>query len=202
MAFASKTLKVFIASPSDLKQERDAAEAAIVDWNAIHAEAKGVVLLPVRWETSVFPVANQRPQTALNQQIVDGADILLGLFWTRLGSNTGVPISGSAVDRRPADLADTASFPCRWQIAARRSARLYRQILGRPLCPPERRSHRDRQQHHREDHRKNSPFAGHHAGAENWATIASLIETCKLNAVELHTNAPRKLVYRNLAIKR
>lgn len=32
--------------------------------------------------------------------------------------------------------------------------------------------------------RKNSLFAGHDAGAENWATIASLIETCKLNAVE------------------
>jgi transposase len=31
--------------------------------------------------------------------------------------------------------------------------------------------------------RKNALFAGHDAGAENWATIASLIETCKLNAV-------------------
>lgn len=27
-------------------------------------------------------------------------------------------------------------------------------------------------------------FAGHDAGAENWATVASLIETCKLNAVD------------------
>lgn len=32
--------------------------------------------------------------------------------------------------------------------------------------------------------RKNALFAGHDAGAENWATIASLIETCKLNDVE------------------
>lgn len=32
--------------------------------------------------------------------------------------------------------------------------------------------------------RKNALFAGHEAGAENWATIASLIETCKLNAVD------------------
>jgi len=31
--------------------------------------------------------------------------------------------------------------------------------------------------------RKNALFAGHDAGAENWATIASLIETCKLNAI-------------------
>ncbi len=32
--------------------------------------------------------------------------------------------------------------------------------------------------------RKNALFAGHDAGAENWATIASLIETCKFNAVD------------------
>jgi transposase len=34
--------------------------------------------------------------------------------------------------------------------------------------------------------RKNALFAGHDAGAENWATIASLVETCKLNAIEPH----------------
>jgi transposase len=32
--------------------------------------------------------------------------------------------------------------------------------------------------------RKNALFAGHDEGAENWARIASLIETCKLNDVE------------------
>ena len=32
--------------------------------------------------------------------------------------------------------------------------------------------------------RKNALFAGHDAGAENWATIASLVETCKLNTIE------------------
>ncbi len=32
--------------------------------------------------------------------------------------------------------------------------------------------------------RKNALFAGHDAGAQNWAMIASLIETCKLNAIE------------------
>jgi transposase len=32
--------------------------------------------------------------------------------------------------------------------------------------------------------RKNALFAGHDLGAENWATVASLVETCKLNAVD------------------
>ena len=32
--------------------------------------------------------------------------------------------------------------------------------------------------------RKNALFAGHDQGAENWALIASLVETCKLNSVD------------------
>jgi transposase len=32
--------------------------------------------------------------------------------------------------------------------------------------------------------RKNALFAGHDAGAENWACLASLIETCKLNGID------------------
>jgi transposase len=35
--------------------------------------------------------------------------------------------------------------------------------------------------------RKNALFAGHDQGAENWACIASLIETCKLNGVDPET---------------
>lgn len=34
--------------------------------------------------------------------------------------------------------------------------------------------------------RKNALFAGHDAGAQNWAMLASLLETCKLNIVEPH----------------
>jgi transposase len=34
--------------------------------------------------------------------------------------------------------------------------------------------------------RKNALFAGHDAGANNWAVIASLIETCKMNGVDPH----------------
>ena len=32
--------------------------------------------------------------------------------------------------------------------------------------------------------RKNSLFAGHDEGAQNWARLASLIATCKLNGIE------------------
>ncbi|MFT7106866.1 MAG: hypothetical protein ACJAVT_001387 [Yoonia sp.] len=35
--------------------------------------------------------------------------------------------------------------------------------------------------------RKNALFAGDDAGAPNWAMLASLIETCKLNKIEPHS---------------
>ena len=35
--------------------------------------------------------------------------------------------------------------------------------------------------------RKNALFAGHDDGAENWAIVASLIETCKLNGIDPYT---------------
>ena len=34
--------------------------------------------------------------------------------------------------------------------------------------------------------RKNALFAGHDTGAQNWAVIASLIETCKINSMDPH----------------
>lgn len=46
-------------------------------------------------------------------------------------------------------------------------------------------------------YRKNALFAGHDAGAQNWAMLASLIETCKLNNVEPHgylTGVPKAIV--------
>ena len=48
--------------------------------------------------------------------------------------------------------------------------------------------------------RKNALFAGHDLGAENWAAIASLIETCKLNGI--NPNAYLTDVLTRLATKR
>ena len=36
--------------------------------------------------------------------------------------------------------------------------------------------------------RKNALFAGHDAGAQNWAMLASILETCKLNQIEPHSH--------------
>ncbi len=95
MPFMAETYRVLIASPSDLAEERSAAAQAVHDWNSLHSVAEGVVLLPVRWETHAMPTASTRPQEAINRQLVDHGDILIGMFWTRMGTATGVAESGT-----------------------------------------------------------------------------------------------------------
>jgi hypothetical protein len=94
MPFKSETYRVLIASPSDLTEERQAATEAVNEWNAQHSVAESVVLLPVRWETHVVPQSGIRPQEAVNRQIVSGCDMLVGMFWTKIGTTTGVAESG------------------------------------------------------------------------------------------------------------
>jgi hypothetical protein len=95
MPFAATTLRVLIASPSDLTEEREAATMAVNDWNAQHAATEGLVLLPVRWETHARPQSGTRPQEAINVQLVQSCDMLIGMFWTRFGTSTGVAESGT-----------------------------------------------------------------------------------------------------------
>ncbi len=95
MPFTANVIRVLIASPSDLVDERRVAINTVYEWNAQHAEAESVVLLPVAWETHATPRTGVRPQQAINEQIVDKSDILVGMFWTKLGTSTGVAPSGT-----------------------------------------------------------------------------------------------------------
>ncbi len=86
MPFAGNVVSVLVASPSDVQAERDALRTAMWDFNDEHASALQVVLLPILWKTHARPELGTDPQTLLDQQIVDGADVVTGVFWTRAGS--------------------------------------------------------------------------------------------------------------------
>jgi hypothetical protein len=91
----TETYRVLLASPSDLSEERHTAAQAIHAWNAEHAAAESVVLLPVMWETHATPQSGLRPQEAINRQLIRQCDMLIGMFWTRIGTGTGVAESGT-----------------------------------------------------------------------------------------------------------
>jgi len=92
----SNVLEVLIASPSDVPQHRDVLEDVIKHWNSINSRSLGITLLPVRWETDSYPQAGDRPQALLNRQLVQHGDILIGVFWHKLGTPTGKAPSGTA----------------------------------------------------------------------------------------------------------
>ncbi len=63
-----------------MEDERKIIERSLHDWNALNAEQMGM---------------GDRPQGVINRQVVRACDMLIGSFWTRLGSPTGIEESGT-----------------------------------------------------------------------------------------------------------
>ncbi|WP_449247080.1 DUF4062 domain-containing protein [Desulfarculus baarsii] len=95
MSYDAKVFNVMIASPSDVTEERDIACEIIHQWNVINSETRKIVLLPMRWETHSSPENGNRPQEIINKQLVTRSDMIVSIFWTRLGSSTGLYPSGT-----------------------------------------------------------------------------------------------------------
>lgn len=95
MSFPARVFRILIASPSDVTDEREAAVRTIQEWNDLNAAERQLVLLPIRWETHSAPEYGKRPQEIINRQVVDTCDLMVGVFWTRVGSPTGIADSGT-----------------------------------------------------------------------------------------------------------
>lgn len=96
MTFPATVVRVLIASPGDTGQARVLLRDVLQEWNSLHAEDTHVMLLPVMWERDATPEMGDRPQGIINRQLVDASDILVGIFWTRLGTPTSEAESGTA----------------------------------------------------------------------------------------------------------
>lgn len=95
MSYKATVYNVMIASPGDVSVERKVARDVILEWNVINSDDRRIVLMPVGWETHSSPMTGDRPQGIINKQILETADLLLAIFWTRLGSPTGESASGT-----------------------------------------------------------------------------------------------------------
>lgn len=87
-------LKLFLASPGDVKKERDVLTKVAGELNSTVAANKNLVLEVVRWETHTHPDLGDDPQAVVNRQI-GPTDIFVGVFWHRIGSKTNRAESGS-----------------------------------------------------------------------------------------------------------
>ena len=86
MANKINCLRVFIASPGGLADERKAFREEIQDYNEAESIPRGVLFQPVGWEDTLGAVG--RPQTIINEDVC-ASDYFILLLWNRWGSPPG-----------------------------------------------------------------------------------------------------------------
>jgi hypothetical protein len=86
MAGTRRFVKVFLASPGDLAEERKIAKVIVDDFNSQLADALGYQVELVGWEDTLPGVG--RPQAIINRDL-DGCDLFIGMLWKRWGTPLG-----------------------------------------------------------------------------------------------------------------
>ena len=96
-----KTIKIFVASPGDVNEEREVLSDTVVsELRRIFGNpqmfdtARAIELEAVRWETHAWPAVGEDAQAVINNEIGE-YDILVGIMWRRFGTPTNRAGSGT-----------------------------------------------------------------------------------------------------------
>ena len=95
MSYIATVIPVMIASPGDVEQEREEVRNAIYNWNDINSKNTSMILNPIGWETHGAPEMGDRAQALINKRLLNDCDLLIAVFWTRIGTPTGGYESGT-----------------------------------------------------------------------------------------------------------
>lgn len=95
MARDLRVFDVFVASPSDVAEERDRLEDVIKELNDIWQGRLGIQMNLLRWETHTHPGFGEDAQDVINQQMPDSIDVFIGILWARIGTPTQRSASGT-----------------------------------------------------------------------------------------------------------
>lgn len=95
MSYNVRAFKVFIASPGDVSREREIVRSVIERWNSVNSESTKIILVPIGWETNAAPEMGRTAQDYINMDILDSCDVVIGIFWTRVGTPTRNHVGGS-----------------------------------------------------------------------------------------------------------
>lgn len=95
MPRTEQVLSVFVASPSDVADERNKLEEIIQELNLTWSRELGLRLELVRWETHALPGIGSEPQDVINTSIPDDYDIFIGVMWCKFGTPTAQFGSGT-----------------------------------------------------------------------------------------------------------
>ena len=92
-----RLVKVAVISPSDVAAERDVLETVVGELNRDMASRQRRVIHLWRWEKDARPGLHVRGAQGLIDELMDisEADIVVAIFWTRLGTPVGDARSGT-----------------------------------------------------------------------------------------------------------
>ncbi|WP_426064540.1 DUF4062 domain-containing protein [Flavobacterium sp. DSP2-3-1] len=80
--------RIFLASPSDLSEERESINEVINELNLTYGNPNNIVLELLKWETNSAPaISNNELQSIINKDIPT-YDLFIGLLWMRFGTPT------------------------------------------------------------------------------------------------------------------
>jgi len=85
---------IFVASPSDIIEEKELIRDIIDKWNVAHKNLD-IQIESVSWDTHARPDMGNSPQTIINKQLVDDCDFIISFFGNRLGTQTQTEESGT-----------------------------------------------------------------------------------------------------------
>lgn len=95
----SKTVtkySIFIASPSDLEEERIAIDEVTKELNLTFGIKQNIVIELLKWETHSAPgISKVHSQEIINNDIGNDYDIFIGLLWKKFGTPTEKAGSGT-----------------------------------------------------------------------------------------------------------
>lgn len=93
--FSANVYRIMIGCPGDIQEEVKIAKTVINRWSSIHAEQRGMILLPINWDTDSYPEQGGYPQMILNRQLANKSDMLIAVFGSKVGSPTNTSASGT-----------------------------------------------------------------------------------------------------------
>ena len=95
MPRSTTTITIFLASPGDVLPERELVASTVDKWNRIRGRETAVHFDLLRWETNVSAGFSTDGQKVINDQIGLDYDVLIALFWARIGTATPRSESGT-----------------------------------------------------------------------------------------------------------
>ncbi len=93
----AKILRIVVVSPNDVQQECDVLDNVVTEVNRGVAADRGIRLEMARWETDAYPDFHPERAEGLIDPVlrITDCDLLIGIFWKRLGTPTSNAESGA-----------------------------------------------------------------------------------------------------------